>query len=100
MASDHQQIEFSGTCVARLDDRRYLVALDPGRRLQDPAEPIEVAVSGALQRRSINALAPGARVRVAVSPYDPTHGLVLRLLPGPIPWPPPGQAAVADHQPA
>ena len=62
-------IEIEGTIAEALGGGQYQVRLDQKDTL------VRAQLSGRLIRNHIRVL-PGDRVRVAVSPYDMTHGLI------------------------
>lgn len=62
-------LEMDGTVVDALGGGFYAIKCDVG-------STVRAQLSGRMRRFHIRVL-PGDRVRVAVSPYDPTHGLIV-----------------------
>lgn len=65
---DH--IEFEGTVEDACGGGKYRVVLDATK------QTVLAQLNGRMKRFHIRVL-PGDRVKVAVSPYDPTHGLIV-----------------------
>ncbi len=63
-------LELEGTIVDALGGGQYAIKVDQGGSI------VRAQLSGRMRRFHIRVL-PGDRVRVAVSPYDPTHGLIV-----------------------
>jgi translation initiation factor IF-1 len=63
-------LELEGTIVDALGGGQYAIRVDQG------GGTVRAQLSGRMRRFHIRVL-PGDRVRVAVSPYDPTHGLIV-----------------------
>lgn len=63
---DH--IELEGVVTDALGGGQYSVKTSSG-------QSVRAQLSGRMKRNKIRVL-PGDAVRVAVSPYDPTHGLI------------------------
>ncbi len=63
-------LELEGTIVDALGGGQYSIKVEQGGQL------VRAQLSGRMRRFHIRVL-PGDRVRVAVSPYDPTHGLIV-----------------------
>ena len=62
-------LQATGTVDKILGGGRYRVVLDGGQE-------VTAQLSGRMRRHHIRVL-PGDRVRVAVSPYDLSHGLIV-----------------------
>jgi translation initiation factor IF-1 len=63
-------LELEGTIVDALGGGQYSIKIDQGGGV------VRAQLSGRMRRYHIRVL-PGDRVRVAVSPYDPSHGLIV-----------------------
>lgn len=63
-------LELEGTIVDALGGGQYAIVVDQG------GATVRAQLSGRMRRFHIRVL-PGDRVRVAVSPYDPSHGLIV-----------------------
>jgi translation initiation factor IF-1 len=63
-------LELEGTIVDALGGGQYAIKVDQGGAM------VRAQLSGRMRRFHIRVL-PGDRVRVAVSPYDPSHGLIV-----------------------
>ena len=63
-------LEMEGSIQDAMGGGQYTVKLDHGD------EPVRAQLSGHMKRHHIRVL-PGDRVRVALSPYDLTHGLIV-----------------------
>lgn len=63
-------LELEGTIVDALGGGQYSIKVDQGGAM------VRAQLSGRMRRFHIRVL-PGDRVRVAVSPYDPSHGLIV-----------------------
>lgn len=66
-------VELEGTVADALGGGQYQVRLI--QQKPDQETLVRAQLSGRLRRNHIRVL-PGDRVRVAVSPYDMTHGLI------------------------
>lgn len=64
---DH--IEMEGTITEAMGGGQYLIVL------QDGGATVRAQLSGKMKKNHIRVL-PGDHVRVSVSPYDMTHGLI------------------------
>lgn len=64
---DH--VELAGTIIDALGGGQYSV------KVNDTGTEIRARLCGKMKKFSIRVL-PGDRVKVAVSPYDPTHGMI------------------------
>jgi translation initiation factor IF-1 len=64
---DH--IELEGTVKEACGGGQYLIMPDEGQH------PVRATLGGRLKKNHIRVL-PGDRVKVSVSPYDLTHGMV------------------------
>jgi translation initiation factor IF-1 len=62
-------VEMDGTVIDALPNSQFTVRLDNGHEL--------LAYTGGRMRRFRIRVVLGDRVTVAVSPYDPTHGLIV-----------------------
>jgi len=63
-------IELEGTLTDALGGGQYGIKLDDGAN-------VRARLSGKMKKNHIRVL-PGDSVRVAVSPYDLTHGIIVR----------------------
>ena len=63
-------LEMEGTIQDALGGGQYTIKLDQGDAT------VRAQLSGRMRRHHIRVL-PGDRVRVAASPYDLTHGLIV-----------------------
>ncbi|HEX2882738.1 MAG TPA: translation initiation factor IF-1 [Polyangiaceae bacterium] len=63
-------LEMDGVIQDALGGGQYTIKVDQGGTL------VRAQLSGRMRRHHIRVL-PGDRVRVAVSPYDLTHGLIV-----------------------
>ena len=63
-------LEMEGTIVEALGGGQYTIEVDQG------GARVRGQLSGRMRRHHIRVL-PGDRVRIAVSPYDLTHGLIV-----------------------
>ncbi len=63
-------LEMEGTIVEALGGGQYTIEVDQG------GAKVRGQLSGRMRRHHIRVL-PGDRVRIAVSPYDLTHGLIV-----------------------
>jgi translation initiation factor IF-1 len=64
-------VEMEGTLTDALGGGQYSITLDDGGSV------VRGRLSGKMKQNHIRVL-PGDKVRVAVSPYDMTHGLIIR----------------------
>ena len=63
-------LEMEGVIMDALGGGQYTIKVDQGGAM------VRAQLSGRMRRHHIRVL-PGDRVRVAVSPYDLTHGLIV-----------------------
>ncbi|MCH2109049.1 MAG: translation initiation factor IF-1 [Polyangiaceae bacterium] len=63
-------MEMEGVIQDALGGGQYTIKVDSGDAI------VRAQLSGRMRRHHIRVL-PGDRVKVAVSPYDPTHGLIV-----------------------